>query len=139
MRQTYKDDRVLADIDLPADEVRAHVCNDNPLILLITTLRLQRVRELLELDTIDCFIVAEVDKGGTLTTLTFGRGQRPRLLRRDGTELAIIGLARVKGNIDVLRSNQPRSFLRRLQRPASSNEVVKLQFLLDLFLDSLED
>ena len=38
--ETYEDDRVLADIDLSADEVGAHVCNHNPLVLLVASLGL---------------------------------------------------------------------------------------------------
>lgn len=72
---TYEDHGIFADINLPADEVRAHIGHNKALILLILTLCLQRLGEALELNTIHGLVVAEVDKGRALATLTLGRGQ----------------------------------------------------------------
>lgn len=136
---TYEDHGIFANVNISADEVGAHVSHNKALVLLCLTLCLQHLGEDLEFHTVHRLVVAEVDKGGAFAALTLGRSQRPRVFCRDLAKLSIIGFPSIQGDVHVLRTDESGRFLRSLERPGSGHEIIQLQLLVHLLLQSLEN
>ncbi|KAI6757579.1 hypothetical protein HG531_003404 [Fusarium graminearum] len=84
----------------------------------------QRLGESREFDTIDSLVITVVHEGSVL-------GKVPGALLRDLAVLAVIDLAGISNNVDMLRTKKSLSLLGSLLRPATSDNVVSLKLLLN--------
>ncbi|KAJ6438292.1 bZIP transcription factor domain-containing protein [Purpureocillium lavendulum] len=125
-----EDDGKVAHGDLAGEDVGRHVGDDNGPGAV--GLGLEALGEGGELDAVDRLVVAVVDHGGVV-------GQLPRRLVGDGAELAVVFLARVGDDVDVLGAKEPGALGGGLLGPAAGDDVVELQLLLDLGLEVLDE
>lgn len=117
-----EDDGVVLDRNSSREDIGRHIGHHDRAIAIRS--RSQRLGEGGELDTIDSLVVAVVDQSSIL-------GDVPGALIRDLAILAIVDLAGIGNNVDVLRTKKSLGLLGSLLRPASSNDVIHLELLVD--------